>query len=93
MTTRGFFRRWPGTIAAACVLVWLSGAATPAQQWVTETRDSKQTQDEDFAKAKQLADVPIHVAVDDMQIAEDMQLIVGHMIMQWLYQNPPAAKA
>jgi D-sedoheptulose 7-phosphate isomerase len=25
-----------------------------------------------------------------MQIAEDMQLIVGHMIMQWLYQNPPA---
>ncbi len=36
-------------------------------------------------KAKAMADVPIHFAVDDMQIAEDMQLIIGHMIMQWLY--------
>jgi D-sedoheptulose 7-phosphate isomerase len=36
-------------------------------------------------KAKALADVPIHFAVDDMQIAEDVQLIIGHMIMQWLY--------
>jgi D-sedoheptulose 7-phosphate isomerase len=36
-------------------------------------------------KSLKLADVPIHFAIDDMQIAEDMQLIVGHMIMQWLY--------
>jgi D-sedoheptulose 7-phosphate isomerase len=35
-------------------------------------------------KAKALAGTPIHFAVDDMQIAEDLQLIVGHMIMQWL---------
>jgi len=41
-------------------------------------------------KAKALADVSIHFAVDDMQISEDMQLIVGHMVMQWLYQNQPA---
>jgi D-sedoheptulose 7-phosphate isomerase len=41
--------------------------------------------------AKALADVAIHFAVDDMQIAEDMQLIVGHMLMQWLYQNRPGA--
>lgn len=40
-------------------------------------------------KAKGMADMPIHFAVDDMQIAEDMQLVVGHMIMQWLYQNRP----
>jgi len=40
-------------------------------------------------KAKELADVAIHFAVDDMQISEDMQLIVGHMLMQWLYANPP----
>lgn len=40
-------------------------------------------------KCKQLADVPIHFPVDDMQIAEDMQIIVGHMLMQWLYQNRP----
>ena len=24
-------------------------------------------------------------------IAEDMQLVVGHMLMQWLHQNRPAA--
>jgi D-sedoheptulose 7-phosphate isomerase len=38
-------------------------------------------------KAKGLADVAIHFAVDDMQIAEDAQLITGHMIMQWMAQR------
>jgi D-sedoheptulose 7-phosphate isomerase len=38
-------------------------------------------------KSLNLADVPIHFKVEDMQIAEDMQLVVGHMVMQWLYQN------
>lgn len=41
-------------------------------------------------EAKALADVPIHLAVDDMQIAEDLQLVVGHMLMQWLYENRPS---
>ena len=36
-------------------------------------------------KAKGMADVAIHFPVDDMQIAEDLQLVVGHMVMQWLY--------
>jgi len=36
-------------------------------------------------KAKALADVPIHFNVDDMQISEDAQMIIGHMLMQWLY--------
>ena len=36
-------------------------------------------------RAKGLADVPIHVPIDDMQIAEDTQTIICHMIMQWLY--------
>lgn len=40
-------------------------------------------------KCKQLADVPIHFPVNDMQIAEDLQIIVGHMLMQWLYANRP----
>ncbi len=40
-------------------------------------------------KCKELADVPIHFPVNDMQIAEDLQLIVGHMMMQWLYSNRP----
>ena len=38
-------------------------------------------------KCKELADVPIHFPVHDMQIAEDMQLIVGHILMQWLYSK------
>lgn len=36
-------------------------------------------------KCRAMADVPIHFAVDDMQIAEDTQTIVGHMIVQWLF--------
>ena len=40
-------------------------------------------------QCNQLADVPIHFSVNDMQIAEDLQIIVGHMLMQWLYQNRP----
>ena len=38
-------------------------------------------------QAKDLADVPIHVAINDMQISEDLQLIIGHMLMQWLYEH------
>lgn len=37
--------------------------------------------------AKNLAQVPIHFPIDDMQISEDLQLIVGHMMMQWLYAH------
>ncbi len=37
--------------------------------------------------AKSLSDVPIHVPVNDMQISEDLQLIVGHILMQWLYEH------
>jgi D-sedoheptulose 7-phosphate isomerase len=35
-------------------------------------------------KCKDLAQVPLHFSVNDMQIAEDLQLIVGHICMQWL---------
>ena len=35
-------------------------------------------------KCAELAQVPIHFRIEDMQIAEDLQLIVGHMCMQWL---------
>ena len=38
-------------------------------------------------KAKALADIPIHFRVDDMQIAEDAQMIVGHMLLQWLHSQ------
>lgn len=36
-------------------------------------------------KALSLADHPIHIAVQDMQLSEDAQLIIGHLLMQWLY--------
>ena len=36
-----------------------------------------------------IVDVPIHFPINDMQIAEDLQIIVGHMLMQWLYNNRP----
>ncbi len=42
-------------------------------------------------KAKAMADVSIHFSIDDMQIAEDLQLVVGHMLMQWLFQNRPSS--
>jgi D-sedoheptulose 7-phosphate isomerase len=39
-------------------------------------------------KCKEIAQHPIHFNIDDMQIAEDMQLVIGHMCMQWLCANP-----
>ena len=35
-------------------------------------------------RALPLADHALHYKVDDMQIAEDLQVIVGHMLMQWI---------
>jgi len=35
-------------------------------------------------RCKEIAECPIHFEINDMQIAEDMQLIVGHICMQWL---------
>lgn len=38
-------------------------------------------------KALHLADVPIHFQVDDMQLAEDFQVILGHLVMRALQQD------
>ena len=40
-------------------------------------------------KCKELAKTAIHFEIDDMQIAEDTQLIVGHLCMQWLNSHKP----
>lgn len=40
-------------------------------------------------RCRDIADVSIHFAIDDMQIAEDTQLVVGHLCMQWLNGNKP----
>ena len=38
-------------------------------------------------KAKEMLDVPIHFPIDDMQMSEDIQLMVAHIISQWLYEQ------
>ena len=38
-------------------------------------------------EAKGLCDISLHFPVNDMQIAEDLQLVVGHMVMQYLYSQ------
>ena len=43
----------------------------------------------DGGKCKELAKTSIHFAIDDMQIAEDTQLVIGHLCMQWLNSNKP----
>lgn len=41
---------------------------------------------------REAAQLCLHFPVDDMQVAEDLQLIVGHMCMQWLAANPPGVR-
>jgi len=41
--------------------------------------------------AKAMVDVAMHFPVDDMQISEDLLLVVGHMVMQFLYASRPSA--
>lgn len=36
-------------------------------------------------KSLNLSKTAIHIPVEDMQISEDLQIIIGHMIMQYLY--------
>ncbi len=77
------------------VLVVLSGSGN-SPNIVAALVQAKAMQVKSFAilgygggKCLELADVPLHFEVNDMQIAEDLQLIVGHMVMQWLYENRP----
>jgi len=44
-------------------------------------------------RAKELAKHAIHVPVDDMQVSEDLQLVVGHLMMQWLYSKREICKS
>lgn len=41
----------------------------------------------DGGRAKALADHPIHFPIDDMQIAEDLQMIVCNMVLQYLFSR------
>ena len=77
------------------ILIVLSGSGN-SSNILHAVDQAKKMQIKSFAvlgysggKCKELVDVPIHFSVDDMQIAEDLQIIVGHMLMQWLYTNRP----
>jgi D-sedoheptulose 7-phosphate isomerase len=41
----------------------------------------------DGGKAKIMADANIHIDIPDMQISEDMQLILGHIVMRELHEK------
>ena len=41
----------------------------------------------DGGECIKIARNPIHFEINDMQIAEDLQLIIGHLCMQWLSSN------
>jgi len=45
----------------------------------------------DGGTAKSLADHAIHSDINDMQIAEDLQLIIGHMLMQFMHSQLTAS--
>ena len=77
------------------LLIALSGSGN-SPNIILAIEQAKKMQVKSFAilgflggKCKALVDVPIHLPIDDMQISEDLQLIVGHMLMQWLYINRP----
>ena len=44
-------------------------------------------------RCKSAADVAIHFQIHDMQIAEDTQLVIAHICMQWLNRNKPSELA
>ena len=77
------------------VLIALSGSGN-SPNIITAIQTAKEMGLQTFAilgysggKCLNMVDTAIHCAVDDMQIAEDVQVIVGHSIMQWLQANPP----
>jgi len=78
----------PGDIAIALSGSGNSPNIVQAIKWCKENKvKSFAVLGFDGGAAKQLANTAIHVHVKDMQISEDLQLIVGHMMMQWLYQH------
>ena len=79
------------------VLIVLSGSGNSANV-VKALERAKQLGMKSFAilafsggRCLELADVAMHFEIDDMQIAEDTQLVVGHLCMQWLNTNKPNA--
>ena len=77
------------------ILVALSGSGNSANivNAITAARDLQMKSVAilafDGGQCRELADLAIHIPIDDMQIAEDTQLIIGHLCMQWLNSHKP----
>lgn len=76
------------------VLIVLSGSGN-SPNVVKALRQAKSIGMQTFAilgysggKCLEIADHSIHCEVHDMQICEDVQLVVGHMVTQWLVAHP-----
>ena len=41
----------------------------------------------DGGKAKHLVDRAIHTSIDDMQVSEDLQMVILHIISKWLFDK------
>jgi D-sedoheptulose 7-phosphate isomerase len=47
----------------------------------------------DGGKARQQADIVVHVPIDDMQAAEDCQQCIGHAMTKWLKAHAPVGES
>lgn len=43
-------------------------------------------------RCRELADIVVHVPIDDMQISEDVQQTIFHMMTRWLASNRPVRR-
>jgi D-sedoheptulose 7-phosphate isomerase len=80
------------------LLIVLSGSGN-SPNIVRALEQAKESKVKSFAllafnggACRSLADVVLHFEVDDMQIAEDLQLIVGHMVLQALVEARRAGR-
>jgi len=75
------------------VLIVLSGSGN-SSNIIEALKEAKVKEMKSYAilgfsggESKKLADTSIHFPIDDMQISEDLQIMVGHMVMQSLYKD------
>ena len=78
------------------ILIALSGSGNSANV-VRALEKASSLQIKSFAilaftggRCLNLADIPVYFPISDMQIAEDIQIIVGHLCMKWLNANKPS---
>ncbi|MDA8716497.1 SIS domain-containing protein [Alphaproteobacteria bacterium] len=81
------------------ILIVLSGSGN-SPNIINALNEAKQLEMTSYAmlgfdggEARELADHSIHFPINDMQIAEDLQLISGHILMKFLSKNKDSIRA